>query len=120
MNARIESERAVRAVPLLSAVFCAGCETISYSPHDTCTVCGSHSLTSLWRLLGGKLPSDKAKVRKTKYNLELIVKVREIPAAELEHLLQSLTRLAEVGDGLECVHVNVESIFDAEPLIRAA
>lgn len=120
MNTRADAEEGVSAVPLLNAVFCAGCETISNSPHDMCSVCGSHSLTSLCRLLGGKLRSEKAQAKTAKYNLELIAKVHEIPAVELNHLIQSISRLAELGGDLECLHINVESILDTERLIRAA
>jgi hypothetical protein len=41
------------------AVFCADCETISNSPHDACTVCGSRSLINLFRMLGGTVWSQK-------------------------------------------------------------
>jgi len=35
MNARAHTDEGLSAVPLLNAVFCADCETISNSPHDT-------------------------------------------------------------------------------------
>lgn len=119
MNIGTPAEEGVRAVPLLNAVFCAGCETISNSPHEVCIVCGSRSLTSLSRLLGGKLESKRARATRATYDLEVIAKVREVPAAELNYLVQSITRLAAAGD-LERLHINVESVFDTEGLIRAA
>jgi hypothetical protein len=120
MNTEADVEERVSAVPLLNAVFCAGCETISNSQHDACTVCGSHSLTSLHRLLGGALKSPKAQPTIAKYNLELTAKVHEIPATELNRLIHSITRLAEVGGDLESLHVNMEPVLDTEGLIRAA
>jgi hypothetical protein len=40
-------------VPLRSAVFCVNCETISDSRTGACPACGSPSLISMARLLGG-------------------------------------------------------------------
>src|ERR1039458_6106247 len=59
MNAGAHTDGGLSAVPLLNAVFCAGCETISNSPHDACAVCGSRSLINLFRMLEGDLRSQK-------------------------------------------------------------
>ena len=125
MKAGADAEERVGAVPLLKAVFCTECETISDSRHDACTVCGSRSLTSLARMLGGTLKSRKAEsiedhVKAAKYDLELIVKVHEIPATELNRAIESITRLAEVCGDLESLHINVESVFDTQGMFRAA
>jgi hypothetical protein len=54
------SEKAeINAVCLRDAVLCADCEVISDSTHETCRVCGSHSLMSLSRVLG-TLPVQRA------------------------------------------------------------
>src|ERR1039458_8388010 len=52
----------VNVVCLRNAVLCADCEVISDSPHDTCRVCGSHSLLSLSCVLGGMLPAQRAQL----------------------------------------------------------
>jgi hypothetical protein len=52
----------INSVCLQNAVFCTDCEVISDSPHDTCRVCGSHSLLSLSRILGGTLPLQRARI----------------------------------------------------------
>lgn len=52
----------VNAVCLRHAVLCADCEVITDSPHDICCVCGSHSLLSLSRVLGGTLPVQRAQL----------------------------------------------------------
>lgn len=52
----------VNAVYLQNAVLCADCEVISDSPHDICRVCGSRSLLSMSRVLGGMLPAQRAQV----------------------------------------------------------
>ena len=125
MNAAADAGGNLGAVPLLNAVFCVDCETISNSPHDACTICGSRSLINLFRILGGTLRSQRAQLpgdreKTAKYNLELAAKVHEIPAAELNHVIELLTRLAEVGGDVKSLHINVESVFDAQSMLRAA
>ena len=125
MNAGAHTDRGLSAVPLLNAVFCADCETISDSPHDACTVCGSRSLVNLFRILGGTLRCQKPQsaedhVKTAKYNLELTVKVHEIPANELNRVIESISRLAEVCGDLESLHISVESVLDTQALLRAA
>jgi hypothetical protein len=52
--------RVLNAVPLQNAVLCAECDVVSDSPHDTCLVCGSHSLFNIARVFGGQLPKERA------------------------------------------------------------
>jgi len=125
MNAGAHIDGGLSAVPLLNAVFCADCETISNSPHDTCTVCGSPSLVNLFRILGGTLRSQKAQSaedhgKTAKYNLELTVNVHEIPANELNRAIESISRLAEVCGDLESLHIDVEPVFGTQAVPRAA
>jgi hypothetical protein len=54
--------RVLNAVPLQNAVLCAECDVVSDSPHDTCQVCGSHSLFNIARVFGGQLPRERAKL----------------------------------------------------------
>jgi hypothetical protein len=54
-----ERARVLNAVPLKSAVLCAECDVVSDSPHDTCLVCGSHSLFNVARVFGGSLPKER-------------------------------------------------------------
>jgi hypothetical protein len=125
MNTSADTEKGLSAVPLLNAVFCIDCETISNSPHDACTVCGSHSLINLFRMVGGTLRSQKTQLtgdgaKAVKYNLELIAKVREIPATELSFIIESMTRLAEASGAVESLRINVETVFKVEGVLRAA
>jgi len=53
-------ESLLSSVPLLEAVLCADCEIISNSGGETCEVCGSRSLLSLGRVLGGCIGHDRA------------------------------------------------------------
>jgi hypothetical protein len=56
----VQSSRVLNAVPLEHAVLCAECDVVTDSPHDTCMVCGSHSLFNIARVFGGKLPTNRA------------------------------------------------------------
>lgn len=53
-------EPILSSVPLLEAVLCADCEIISNSGGETCEVCGSRSLLSLGRVLGGCIGQERA------------------------------------------------------------
>jgi hypothetical protein len=53
-------EPVLSSVPLLEAVLCADCEIISNSGGDSCEVCGSRSLLSLGRVLGGCIGNERA------------------------------------------------------------
>ncbi len=110
-----EIEQEMTVVPLQNAVFCVNCETISNSPHDVCEVCGSRSLVSLFRMLGGTLRGKKQPPELIKYNLELTIRVNEVCAADLNRTISALTRLAEVGSELQTLHVHVESVLGARP-----
>ena len=126
MNAGTHTNGGLSAVPLLNAVFCADCETISNSPHNVCSVCGSRSLLNLFRMLDGSVrghmpQSAKDHGKTAKYNVELTVKVREIPVNELNRTIESISRLAEVCGDLESLHINVEPVVDnTQAVIRAA
>jgi hypothetical protein len=56
----LRAPRGLNAVPLQNAVLCVECDVVSDSPHDACMVCGSHSLFSIARVFGGKLPKERA------------------------------------------------------------
>jgi len=48
------------SVSLLEAVLCADCEIISNSSGERCQICGSPSLLSLGRVLGGTIEGQRA------------------------------------------------------------
>ncbi len=75
--------------------------------------------------VGRNSPDPKATVhRRARENgevqSELTVKVHEIPANELNRAIESLSRLAEVCGDLESLHINVESVFDTQGMLRVA
>ncbi|HUI82882.1 MAG TPA: hypothetical protein VL240_01595 [Candidatus Binatia bacterium] len=53
-------EPILNSLPLVEAVLCADCEIISNSGGETCEVCGSRSLLSLGRVLGGCIEGERA------------------------------------------------------------
>jgi hypothetical protein len=61
-NVRADKDRPLNSISLQNAVLCADCDSVSDSPHDHCLVCGSRSLFNISRLLGGMLPSQRAKL----------------------------------------------------------
>ena len=109
-----ELEQDMSVVPLQRAVFCVNCETVSNSPHDVCRVCGSHSLVSLFRMLGTLCGKDQSP-ELIKYNLELTVRVKEVSAVDLNRAIDALTRLAEVGKDLQALHMHIESVVGTGP-----
>ena len=68
--------RRLNAVSLQHAVLCAECDVVSDSPHDVCMVCGSRSLVNICRILGGKMPKNRAELVKpepVKINREIVL-----------------------------------------------
>ncbi len=102
----------INAVPLLNAVYCADCETISDSAHGGCSVCGSHSVVNLFRMMGGSLRSARIQPasRIAKFNLSLIADIRELPADALNDAVRLLNRLAERGGDVKCLQINVDPV----------
>ena len=60
MEPAAKSEPILNTVPLVNAVLCADCEVISDSSGEVCSVCGSRSLLSLGRVLGGSVGDERA------------------------------------------------------------
>ena len=60
MESAAKSEPILNTVPLVNAVLCADCEVISDSSGEVCSVCGSRSLLSLGRVLGGSVGDERA------------------------------------------------------------
>ena len=66
----------LNTVELQHAVLCAECDVVSDSPHDICMVCGSRSLVNICRILGGKMPKNRAELLKpepVKINREIVL-----------------------------------------------
>jgi putative methionine-R-sulfoxide reductase with GAF domain len=79
------SFRDVNFVPLQSATFCVQCELISTNRTPSCLACGSHSLLSLARVLGGSLRDVQTAHLITDSELDTLVRdlLRTVPDSEL-------------------------------------
>ena len=62
MDARDNDQPRLNSITLEHAVLCADCEVISDSAGEVCEACGSRSLLSLGRVLGGGLGSERARL----------------------------------------------------------
>ena len=73
--------RLLNAVALQHAVLCAECDVVSDSPHDVCMVCGSRSLVNICRILGGKMPLNRAELltpQPLEINREVVLHFRSV------------------------------------------
>jgi hypothetical protein len=91
-----------------------------YAPFAGAAPCSTFS--GWW---GGALQSQKTQsagdgAKTAKYNLELIAKVREVPATEVSLIIESMTRLAAAGGAVESLRINIETVFKTEGVFRAA
>jgi hypothetical protein len=116
MRRRGDHEQYLNAIPLVNAVLCVDCDTISNSPHDKCLVCGSNSLFNLRRVLEGSLPQDSGLTQTVKYNLEITATVTGICGNDLSRTTESITRLLASNQtgGWESFHVNVEPVLEVD------
>ncbi len=60
MDRSERSPSGLNSVHLVNAVLCADCEVISDSAGECCEICGSRSLMSLGRVLGGSIEGKRA------------------------------------------------------------
>jgi len=105
-----------------NAVLCIDCEVVSTSSNDKCPVCSGRSLFNLSRMLGGTLSEDKAEFREErseamKYDLEIILRIKEMTAGDLNDAITTINRLTTPARGcrLESFHINVDSyVGDAQ------
>jgi putative methionine-R-sulfoxide reductase with GAF domain len=130
----------VNFVPLQSATFCVQCELISTNSHSYCLACGSQSLLSLSRVLGGSLRQQQTAHLITDSELDSLVRdlLRTVPDPEVLNVadyharvpsvaLRSQLRVANAAhpvSGFRAVHVGEEvdiraAELDLEPAISA-
>jgi len=100
----------LRSIPLVNAAYCGDCDLITDTPHDACSVCGSHSVVAVSRMLQRSWQPAAAQPfgRSARYKVNLTAEVREIPADGLGDITKLMTRLAESGGRVERLHINVE------------
>jgi putative methionine-R-sulfoxide reductase with GAF domain len=123
----------VNFVPLQSATFCIQCELISANHRPHCLACGSQSLVSLSRVLGGSLLAQQTAHLITDSELDSLVRdlLRTVPDPQsvntaddfadrsrvpaLAHRNQlRLSNVAHPASGFRAVSVNGEPMDDVE------
>jgi hypothetical protein len=82
-------------VPLGTAVFCLDCEAISNSRSDECLACGSRSLVSLARILGGSLGEHNVEpgLASRSFDITLTIEVHAVPAQDVNSTVEELTNV---------------------------
>jgi hypothetical protein len=82
-------------VPLGTAVFCLDCEAISNSRGDECQACGSRSLVSLARILGGSLGEHKVEpgLAGRSFDITLTIELHAVPAQDVNNTVEELTNV---------------------------
>jgi len=130
----------VSFVPLQSATFCVQCELISSNHRPHCLACGSPSLLSLSRVLGGSLRQEQTAHLITDSELDSLVRdlLRTVPDPHVVDVAEGHARVPSVAlrnqlrvanaahpvSGFRAVHVGEEidiraGELDLEPAISA-
>ena len=103
---------APEAIPLRIAVLCIDCECVTRGLSDQCMVCGSRSLLSLERLLGGchvaSRPRHAADVALIDVDIE--VTLRQVEPRLLNSAVETISNLLvpSINRGQARIHVDVE------------
>jgi putative methionine-R-sulfoxide reductase with GAF domain len=130
----------VNFVPLQSATFCVQCESICSNSRPYCLACGSPSLLSLSRVLGGSLRQEQTAHLITDSELDSLVRdlLRTVPDPHVVDVAEGHARVPSVAlrsqlrvanaahpvSGFRAVHVGEEidiraAELDLEPAISA-
>lgn len=114
----VKKQADLGAVPLQSAVLCVDCECVTDGRSDECLVCGSRSLLSIARIVGGTLSREAECSQKDKnivlYDLEITVDLKLIEPKDLSATLEGIASLIgpRLGRGRACCHIKVEPVVD--------
>lgn len=116
LEARKQTDSGV--VPLINAVLCLDCECVTNGRFDECAVCGSRSLLSIARMLGGTLqsrkalcpPRDESTVR---FDLKITIDLKQMESKQLNETVEDIANLIapDLGRGRASCHINVEPVF---------
>lgn len=103
----------VSAVPLQNAVLCVECECISVGRLDRCAVCGSPSLLSVAKLVGGANPCEAQRPREKpnvpRFDAGITIDLREGQPAELSTAMEAIVKSISgwLANGRATCHVDV-------------
>jgi hypothetical protein len=114
------------AVPLQSAVLCADCECITIGRSSECAVCGSKSLFSMARLIGGAQQSSAAMREKpgcaVVYDVEIAIGLKEAQLGEMSNALENIAiHIAPwLARGQAACHIDVKPIASESQVEKKA
>ncbi len=108
---RMTGNKLLSAIPLTNAVYCVNCNLITNSPHDSCGVCGSHSVVGVLR--AWQATSAEPHIKAGRYRISLTADIHEIPADGLNETTKLVSRLAELGGDVKACHIEVEPVFSS-------
>ena len=113
-------------LPLWNAVFCLDCEVISRGRGDECCACGSRSLVSLARMLGGSLLAHRAQHSPESesglFDITIAVELQQICAKDLSTTVERLCSVIgpKLAGDRASFHINVKPAvekLDEQPLL---
>jgi len=100
------------AVPLRMAVLCVDCECVTRGLSDQCMVCGSHSLLSLERMLGGSQVAHRPRQVQSVVlvDVNIDITLREVEPRVLNAAMEAMSNLLvpSVVSGRARIHLTVE------------
>jgi len=116
MNFATKMQREPGAVPLQNAVLCVDCECVTNGRLDECSVCGSHSLLSLAKIIGGDQLTPTAPRPgtnpETRFEVKIAIGWNQILPRELCGAIESIDRLIGpwLVNGQASCHIDVAPV----------
>ncbi len=113
MNLATRLQAQPGAVPLQNAVLCVDCECVTNGRMDICAVCGSHSLLSLAKIIGGDQLTPSAPRPgtnpETRFEVKFAIIWNQILPRELCSAIESIDRLIGpwLVNGQASCHIDV-------------
>jgi hypothetical protein len=120
MNLGTRQQAESVAVPLQIAVLCVDCECVTNGRRDQCQVCGSRSLISLAKLIGGtQLSSASTRSDEdqnvARFDVEFAIVLKKIQPKDLSGAVESIS--SAIGPwlvrGRASCHIDVAPALDA-------
>lgn len=104
----------VESLSFQTAVLCIDCESISNTPIDECPTCGSRSVHSLSRILGGSLLAYRSaqcdEPTGVNFDVQFTIELKELEGRDLSAMVEGITGIVGpiLGRGRASLHINVE------------
>lgn len=106
-----QTRQGIDAVPLHGAVLCIDCECVTRGLSDECAVCGSHSLLSLERLLGGSQVARAHEIVSiARLDVGIEINLQQVEPRVLSSTVEAITNvlISALVEGRARFHLNVE------------